>query len=46
MGDDPGFAASRPGQDQQRTFQVLHGLALRRGKSFEKMIHGNYTTQD
>ena len=28
MGDDPGFAASRPGQDQQRAFEVLCRFAL------------------
>ena len=28
MRDHPRFAASRSGKDQQRTFDVLHGVSL------------------
>ena len=40
VGYDPGFAASGPCQDEQRTFDMLHGLALAGVQAFEE-IHGN-----
>ena len=37
VGDHPGLSAARPGQDQQRPFEVQHGLALGVGQSFEEV---------
>ena len=39
MGDDPGFAAARAGQDQQRPLQVRYRLALGLGESVQQCIH-------
>ena len=36
--DDARLAASRPGEDQQRTFQMLDGFALRRGKRLQQVV--------
>ena len=39
VGYNPGFAASGPCQEQERTLNVLHGLALAGVQTFEE-IHG------
>ena len=39
VGDHARLAAARPGQHQQRSVAVQHGLALRFGEMFEEWIH-------
>ena len=38
MGDHPGLAAAGPGQDQQRSFDVQHGLALGLGQALQEFL--------
>ena len=45
MGDDPGLAAARPGQDQQRAVEVQDGLALGLGQVLQQMFHLPIYTQ-
>ena len=38
MGDDPGLAAARPGQDEQRPVAGDHGLTLRGVQIVEEVL--------